>query len=72
LNLFDEACTTPQQVWEAKFGTSTDPETEIIMLAFSQEENAHSYFSTLFSNVSWKSYRIDARDVEGTNKSAVR
>jgi hypothetical protein len=69
LILFDEACTIPQQVWEAKFGTFTDPETEIIMLAFSQEENAHSYFSTLFGNASWKSYGIDARDVEGTNKA---
>ena len=61
LILFDEACTIPQQVWEAKFGTFTDPETEIIMLAFSQGENAHSYFSTLFGNALWKSYRIDAR-----------
>jgi hypothetical protein len=56
LILFDEACTIPQQVWEAKFGTFTDPETEIIMLAFSQEENAQSYFSTLFGNASWRSY----------------
>jgi hypothetical protein len=68
LILFDEACTIPQQVWKAKFGTFTDPGTEIIMLAFSQEENAHSYFNTLFGNASWNSYRIDARDVEGTNK----
>lgn len=70
--LFDEASTIPRPIWEAKYGVFSDENTEIIMLAFSQEETNNSYFGTLFANPNWHSYRIDSRDVEGTNKQLIQ
>lgn len=68
---FDEASEIPEVIWETISGALTDEDTEIIWIAFGQRTLAEGYFASCFGDRAhrWKTYVIDSRDVEGTNKA---
>jgi hypothetical protein len=69
--VFDEASGISDKVWEVALGALTDAETEIIWLAFGNPTHATGAFRECFGRqrALWRTAQIDARDVEGTNKT---
>lgn len=69
--VFDEASGIADKVWEVALGALTDADTEIIWLAFGNPTHASGAFRECFGRhrALWRSAQIDARDVEGTNKT---
>lgn len=68
--IFDEASGIAPVIWETTEGALTDEDTEIIWLAFGNPLRKDGRFYSCFGSQKhrWKTYQIDARDVEGTNK----
>ncbi|MGB2625451.1 MAG: terminase [Candidatus Acidiferrum sp.] len=68
--LFDEASEIPEVIWETVSGALTDEETEILWIAAGQRTQSTGAFHECFESQAhrWKTYSIDSRDVEGTNK----
>jgi hypothetical protein len=69
--VFDEASTIADKVWEVAEGALTDENTEIIWLAFGNPERSNGWFYDIVfgrRRSRWKSWTIDSRTVEGTNK----
>lgn len=68
--IFDEASNIADKVWEVAEGALTDEDTEIIWLAFGNPTRNTGRFRECFRRYRhlWKTYQIDSRTVEGTNK----
>lgn len=71
--IFDEASAIPDQVWEVAEGALIDEQTEIIWLAFGNPTRNTGRFRECFGRFKhrWKTYQIDSRNVEGTNKEQI-
>lgn len=70
LLIFDEASAIADSVWEVAEGALTDEDTEIIWLAFGNPTQNTGRFRECFGRFKhrWKTFQIDSRQVEGTNK----
>jgi hypothetical protein len=68
--IFDEASAIADTIWEAAEGAQTDTNTEIIWLVFGNPLRSTGRFRECFGQFAhrWKTYQIDARQVDGTNK----
>ena len=69
--IFDEASSIADIIWETTEGALTDENTEIIWLVFGNPTRTDGRFRECFGRLRhrWKTYQIDARTVEGTNKA---
>jgi hypothetical protein len=72
--LFDEASKIHDKVWEVAEGALTDENTVIIWLVFGNPTLNSGRFRECFRRYRhrWKTYQIDSRDVEGTNKKKIQ
>lgn len=73
LLVFDEASAIAEKVWEVAEGALTDARTEIIWLAFGNPTQNTGRFRECFGRFKhrWKTFQIDSRTVEGTNKAQI-
>src|ERR1035438_8591618 len=71
--VFDEASAIADKVWEVAEGAMTDEDTEIIWLAFGNPTQNTGRFRECFGKFKhrWKTFQIDSRTVEGTNKTQI-
>lgn len=71
--IFDEASAIADKVWEVAEGALTDENTEIIWIAFGNPTRNTGRFRECFGKFKhrWKTYQIDSRTVEGTNKEQI-
>jgi len=71
--IFDEASSIADTVWEVTEGALLDEETEIIWLAFGNPTQNTGRFRECFGKFRhrWKTFQIDSRKVEGTNKEKI-
>lgn len=69
----DEASAIGDKVWEVTEGALTDENTEIIWLAFGNPTQNTGRFKECFGRFKhrWKTFQIDSRKVEGTNKEQI-
>lgn len=69
--VFDEASSIDDKVWEVTEGALTDENTEIIWIAFGNPTRNSGRFRECFRKFRsiWKTFQIDSRNVEGTNKT---
>lgn len=70
LIIFDEASGIDDAIWTSQEGVLLDEETEIIWLAFGNPTQNTGRFRECFGKFKhrWKTFQIDSRTVEGTNK----
>ena len=68
--IFDEASGIHKTIWSNTDSTLTDENTEIIWIAFGNPTRPDGGFRECFGKDKglWKTFQIDARNVEGTNK----
>lgn len=73
LLIFDEASAIADSVWQVAEGALTDEATEIIWLAFGNPTQNTGRFRECFGKFKhrWKTFQIDSRTVEGTNKAQI-
>ena len=73
LLIFDEASAIADTVWQVAEGALTDEKTEIIWLAFGNPTQNTGRFRECFGSLKhrWKTFQIDSRTVEGTNKEQI-
>ncbi len=73
LVIYDEASAIADPVWEVSEGALTDENTIIIWLAFGNPTKNTGRFRECFGKFKhrWKTYQIDSRQVEGTNKEQI-
>lgn len=73
LLIFDEASAIDESVWQVAEGAMTDESTEIIFLAFGNPTQNVGRFRECFGKFKhrWKTFQIDSRNVEGTNKAQI-
>lgn len=73
LLVFDEASGIPPVIWETAEGAMTDEDCEIIWVAFGNPLRKEGRFYDCFGKHKhrWKTFQIDARNVEGTNKAQI-
>jgi hypothetical protein len=71
--IFDEASAIADKVWEVAEGAMTDEFTEIIWIAFGNPTQNTGRFRECFGKFKhrWKTFQIDSRTVEGTNKAQI-
>ncbi len=71
--IFDEASRIADKIWEVTDGALTDENTEIIWLAFGNPTRNTGRFKECFGRLKhrWKTFQIDSRTVEGTNKEQI-
>jgi hypothetical protein len=71
--IFDEASRIADKIWEVTDGALTDENTVIIWLAFGNPTRNTGRFKECFGRLKhrWKTYQIDSRTVEGTNKEQI-
>lgn len=69
--LFDEASAIADKVWEVAEGALTDASTEILWIVCGNPTRNTGRFRECFRKFRhrWEKWRIDSRDVEGTNKA---
>ena len=67
--IFDEGSNIADKVWEVTEGALTDEYTEIIWVVFANPTRATGRFRDCFRSKLWKTWAIDSRNVEGTNKA---
>lgn len=74
LVLFDEASAISDKIWEVAEGALTDEGTQIIWLAFGNPTRGTGRFRECFGRFKnrWKTFQIDSRTVEGTNKAELQ
>lgn len=74
LLVFDEASAIADKVWEVAEGAMTDENTEIIWIAFGNPTQNTGRFRECFGRFKhrWKTFQIDSRTVEGTNKEQIQ
>lgn len=70
LLIFDEASAIADKIWEVVEGALTDADTQIIWIAFGNPTRNTGRFKDCFGKFKhlWKTFQIDSRTVEGTNK----
>ena len=73
LLIYDEASAIADPVWEVSEGALTDENTIIIWLAFGNPTKNTGRFRECFGRFKhrWKTFQIDSRTVEGTNKEQI-
>lgn len=73
LLVFDEGSAVADKVWEVAEGAMTDEDTEIIFIAFGNPTQNTGRFRECFGRFKhrWKTFQIDSRTVEGTNKEQI-
>ncbi|PUB87060.1 MAG: terminase [gamma proteobacterium symbiont of Ctena orbiculata] len=73
LLIFDEASAISDKIWEVAEGALTDENTEIIWVVFGNGTRNTGRFRECFRKFKkfWKTWRIDTRYVEGTNKEQI-
>lgn len=71
--VFDEASAIADKVYEVTEGAMTDEDTEIIWIAFGNPTQNTGRFRECFGKFKhrWKTFQIDSRTVEGTNKAQI-
>ena len=71
--IYDEASAISDKIWEVTEGALTDENTEIIWLAFGNPTQNTGRFRECFGKFKhrWKTFQIDSRTVEGTNKAQI-
>jgi hypothetical protein len=71
--IYDEASAIASPVWEVSEGALTDENTVIIWLAFGNPTQNTGSFRECFGKFKhrWKTFQIDSRTVEGTNKEEI-
>lgn len=71
--IFDEASAIDSSIWEVAEGALTDTDTEIIWLAFGNPTQNVGRFRECFGKFKhrWKTFQIDSRNVDGTNKEEI-
>jgi hypothetical protein len=71
--IFDEASAISDRIWEVAEGALTDENTEILWLAFGNPTQNTGRFRECFGRFKhrWKTFQIDSRQVEGTNKAQI-
>src|SRR5271170_1092427 len=71
--IFDEASAISDRIWEVAEGALTDENTEIIWLAFGNPTQNTGRFRECFGRFKhrWKTFQIDSRNVDGTNKEQI-
>lgn len=69
--IFDEGSAIDDKVWDVAEGALTDEDTEIIFLALGNPTRNTGKFKECFGRMMhrWKTFQIDSREVEGTNKT---
>jgi hypothetical protein len=69
--IMDEASEVAKVVWETSEGALTDADTIIIFLVFGNPTQNGGSFADCFGRFRnrWKTFQIDSRTVEGTNKT---
>jgi len=72
--IYDEASAIADPVWEVSEGALTDEQTIIIWLAFGNPTKNTGTFRECFGRFKhrWKTFQIDSRTVEGTNKVQIQ
>lgn len=72
--MMDEASAIPKAIWEVILGALTDENTVLIWIAFGNPTQATGEFRNCFTKDRhlWKTYNIDSRTVEGTNKRVLQ
>ena len=72
--IFDEASSISDKIWEVTEGALIDEYTEIIWLCFGNPTRNEGRFRECFGKWAhrWKTYQIDSRTVEGTNKAKLQ
>ena len=72
--IFDEASAIADSVWQVAEGALTDESTEIIWLAFGNPTQNTGRFRECFGRLKhrWKTFQIDSRTVDGTNKAQIQ
>jgi len=72
--IYDEASAIADVIWDRTSGALTDEDTEIIWLVFGNPTRNQGRFSECFGSDRhrWKTFQIDSRTVEGTNKEELR
>lgn len=72
--IYDEASAIPDKIWEVSEGALTDPDTEIIWIAFGNPTLNTGRFRECFRRFKhrWYNKQIDSRTVEGTNKEQLQ
>jgi hypothetical protein len=70
LLIFDEAAGIPKAIWTVAEGFFTEPIPDRLWLCFSNPRRPDGAFFECFHGARdyWKTYQIDSRDVEGTDK----
>lgn len=73
LLIYDEASAIADKVWDVSEGALTDEQTIIVWLAFGNPTKNTGRFRECFGSMKhrWKTYQIDSRQVEGTNKEQI-
>lgn len=73
LVIYDEASAISDKIWEVTEGALTDEDTEIIWLAFGNPTQNTGRFRECFGRFKhrWKTFQVDSRTVEGTNKDQI-
>lgn len=71
--IFDEASAISDKVWDVAEGALTDENTIIIWLVFGNPTRNVGKFKDCFGKNKhrWKTWQIDSREVEGTNKDKI-
>ncbi|NBC11669.1 MAG: terminase [Planctomycetes bacterium] len=72
--LMDEASAIPPKIWEVVLGALTDDETVLLFVTFGNPTQPAGPFRDAFGKHrnKWKTWNIDSRTVEGTNKQALQ
>lgn len=68
--IYDEASGIHDTIWDNTDGTLTDEGTEMLWLAFGNPTRPNGKFRECFGKdkLRWKTFQIDSRTVEGTNR----
>ena len=71
--VFDEGSAIADKIYEVTEGALTDEDTEIIWLVFGNPTHNTGRFRECFGKFAgrWKTFQIDSRNVEGTNKEEI-
>ncbi len=73
--IFDEASAIPDLIWQVSEGALTDEETEILWFVFGNPTRRTGRFRECFRSLKHRwgdPQEIDAREVEGTNKTQIQ
>lgn len=72
--IIDEASNVADVIFEHAEGALTDEDTEIIFLVLGNPTRNEGYFYEIFNSKAarWKTWTLDTREIEGTNKEQIK